>query len=362
MIKTIRIKNFQSHKRTELELDPHLTVITGSSNTGKSSIVRALKWLMLGVPKGTSFVSSGRPDAVITTFVSATMDDGVKVVRLVKNKKQVYKVIKPNGDDTFYENITNDIPEEVRNIFNVDMVNFASQYDPPFLISETPGAINEYFNGVLRLSFMDYLMSTLGKDQRDTNIILKQTQSDIEAYKSTLASYVNLKVVRKLMGKYRKITTQLTNLTEKRNALQSIVDKLVIVEHDLSVSSNLRGKVIPLYESIVSKHHLRVEYETKRLNLSSLISRIKQLFSLTLLRPPLLKSREIREKLLELQRFSSIIREKKDELSRFVLSYESLQLHTRVEKEDLRKERERWKKDFPETCPLCGSRINVAFL
>ena len=46
MIKKISIKNFQSHINTEIELDPEVTIVTGDSNAGKTSVIRAIKWVL----------------------------------------------------------------------------------------------------------------------------------------------------------------------------------------------------------------------------------------------------------------------------------------------------------------------------
>jgi len=57
MIETVEVENFQSHKRTVLELSPGVNVIKGRSHSGKSSIVRAIRWVLLNQPRGTHFVS-----------------------------------------------------------------------------------------------------------------------------------------------------------------------------------------------------------------------------------------------------------------------------------------------------------------
>ena len=45
-IKKIILQNFQSHKYSIVELDEQLNVIVGPSDSGKSAIIRALKWVL----------------------------------------------------------------------------------------------------------------------------------------------------------------------------------------------------------------------------------------------------------------------------------------------------------------------------
>ena len=49
-VRRITLENFQSHKHTEMEFGPELNVIVGPSDSGKSAIIRALKWVMYNEP------------------------------------------------------------------------------------------------------------------------------------------------------------------------------------------------------------------------------------------------------------------------------------------------------------------------
>ena len=73
MIK-VRIQNFQSIEDLTLEIDK-LTVITGSNNTGKSAIVRAIRGVFQNT-RGTSFIRHGKPKSTVTI----TFADGQTVV------------------------------------------------------------------------------------------------------------------------------------------------------------------------------------------------------------------------------------------------------------------------------------------
>jgi len=55
MIKYLQIQNFQSHKDSLLEFDPGVNVIVGSSDSGKTAVIRALRWLVWNRPSGDAF-------------------------------------------------------------------------------------------------------------------------------------------------------------------------------------------------------------------------------------------------------------------------------------------------------------------
>lgn len=79
-IKKIILQNFQSHKYTVIELDEELNVIVGPSDSGKSAIIRALKWVLYNEPAGDFFIREGEREASVTLEFS----DNIKVKRFRK--------------------------------------------------------------------------------------------------------------------------------------------------------------------------------------------------------------------------------------------------------------------------------------
>ena len=73
MIKEIDIVNFQSHKSTHLDLVPGVNVIVGASDSGKSAIIRALRWLIWNRPVGDAFISHWA-DGGFVNIVTDQMD------------------------------------------------------------------------------------------------------------------------------------------------------------------------------------------------------------------------------------------------------------------------------------------------
>lgn len=139
-IRQVGIVNFQSHANTTVEFSPsgHLTVITGNSDSGKTSILRALRWVFFNQPQGTDFIRVGCTIAE----VRVTMDDGWSVARLRTPSKNQYIVAHPGGDEQVYEGFGTNVPAEVQQVLGVSPVdvgdidlklNIAEQLDGPFL-------------------------------------------------------------------------------------------------------------------------------------------------------------------------------------------------------------------------------------
>ena len=57
MIKQLNIHNFQSHEDSSLNFTEGVNVIIGASDSGKSAIIRALKFVVYNSPSGSDMRS-----------------------------------------------------------------------------------------------------------------------------------------------------------------------------------------------------------------------------------------------------------------------------------------------------------------
>ena len=125
----IKIKNFQSIKNLELETTG-FTVINGSSDTGKSSFVRSLKFLTDNKYKP-SFMRHG------TKSLEVQLNDIKRIKSSTKNT-YVYK-------DIEYNKVGTNVPDFLEEIglspFNYedgeDNTLIVPQYKPLFLVNES---------------------------------------------------------------------------------------------------------------------------------------------------------------------------------------------------------------------------------
>src|SRR4030042_795222 len=146
MIHSLHLTNFQSHKDTHLEFHPGVNVIVGTSDSGKSAVIRALRWLVWNRPVGDEFRSSWGGD----TSVDVELNSG-QVTRIRTKVFNGYRL----GADEVFEATKTDVPQEVQQTLNLGDINLQQQLDSPFLLSQSPGAVAEHFNHVAHLDQID---------------------------------------------------------------------------------------------------------------------------------------------------------------------------------------------------------------
>ena len=65
-IKRVTLENFQSHKHSVIDFDEQLNVIVGPSDSGKSAIIRGIKWVLYNEPTGDYFIKEGSTECSVT--------------------------------------------------------------------------------------------------------------------------------------------------------------------------------------------------------------------------------------------------------------------------------------------------------
>ena len=147
-INSIKLKNFQAHRDLQLNFVPGVNAIVGPTNIGKSSVFRAVRWLVEHNP-----ISGLQTFDTDDTRVGIKSDTGV-VTRFKNNKGYGYRI----GGQDFVACGTNQ-PSEVQQVLGLAEINLQGQHDPPFLLTLTPGQMAKELNRIVDLSVIDKTMT-----------------------------------------------------------------------------------------------------------------------------------------------------------------------------------------------------------
>lgn len=156
MLERLRFRDFQRHEDFRVVFDERVTTFVGTSDAGKSSILRALRWAMTNRPSGSAFVRHGAKEAVVTLWL-----DGSKLQR--RKGKGVNEIVL---DGASLEAFGAEFPEPVRLLCNVDDANFQGQHDLPFWLSLTAGQASRELNTVVNLDEIDRVLSAVLQEER----------------------------------------------------------------------------------------------------------------------------------------------------------------------------------------------------
>ena len=167
MLSKLTIKGFQSHRDTTFEFHEGLNAVIGSSDSGKSSVLRAISWLLFNTPRGDGFVSWW--DDVTKTSVEGVFDDTI----ITKTRSKTLNQYQINKGEPL-KALRTDVPDEIKAVLNVSDLNLQKQHDSYFLLQDTPSSVASKFNEIAGLQVMDECVS----QAKSLNRSLKQ-ESDV---------------------------------------------------------------------------------------------------------------------------------------------------------------------------------------
>lgn len=171
-LSSLTLMNFQGYKKCSISFDPGVNAITGPSDSGKTALIRAMRWTITNQPLGDAFRSNWDQKGETYSIIEV---DGLRVGRAKKGTAQNLYTL----DGEPFKAFGAGVPEEVKAFLNIHDVNLQPQITSPFLLSGmSPGEVGRYFNRIAKIEKIDSAISTAnGKIQSDgRSLYLKEAE------------------------------------------------------------------------------------------------------------------------------------------------------------------------------------------
>lgn len=345
MIRRLKIKNIQSHKNTEIQFDKGINLIVGSSNNGKSAILRALYWVKYNRPLGVDSLLSHwaydkKGNQIDSMEVELENDNAVIVRKRTKNENQ-YIV-----NDNVLNVVKTDVLLQVERALKLSDTNIQRQQDSPFLLSLTSGQVAQYFNKTVRLDIIDNVLSHAEKERRKTMQDLKNCDETLKELESRKEKYAVIEELEKLYTKYSNVSErlsrcqnakeQLSQQLDEVNKLNKLVDKL-----------NKVAECKNLVDKYYSQQNALIDIKNRKEVLTNELERFANLKEN--IYPSFEKQKKLVAKInsFDIEKISKEKLELKESLEYYNFCLESIN--------NSKQEVKRLKKLLPDVCPLCGN-------
>lgn len=217
MIQSLKIRNFQSHKRSIINLHAGVNVIFGQSDKGKTAVIRALRWTIYNKPSGDAIRSHWGGD----TEVEIKFADGNELLRKKTNSENSYTLnaekLKAFGQG---------VPQEVTKAVNMDDVNIQQQHDTHFLLSETAGEVATHFNRIAGISVIDRSISKAKSAVAQTKTSIAIHEKDYVEKLDQLKMYENLDGIENVLKNIERKSKERDTLKTKIGITQTSFRRL----------------------------------------------------------------------------------------------------------------------------------------
>ncbi|MDZ5608616.1 AAA family ATPase [Bacillus pseudomycoides] len=225
-ISAIFIEGFQSHTNSYFNLGNGLNVITGPSDSGKTAVIRAIRWIAFNEPQGEAFVN----ESVGQATVAIHLDTGVIISKNRRKGKTSYRIQTDPGDEgSVFEK--SEVPEEVKRLLGITKqtfgdfttaLNFAFQLEAPFLISETPSSGAKVLGKLAGTEAVDLAVKSVSKDTYAARQERLLAEKEIERLAGNLLEYLDVDDKAEQLKTAESLMEYVEETHKKKEALQEI--------------------------------------------------------------------------------------------------------------------------------------------
>ena len=185
----VKLKNFQSISKGELEFTQGINIIVGQSNSGKSAILRAIKGAILNPSGSQKYIKNG------TSGFEVSLDYNGNTIEWSRTSKSPKYTI--NGEEYLKvgsSNLTNFLDksgfvlDENKNLMNVE-----SELELPFPFDKNNSELFKLFEkNIFCISDSTAITKLIKADEDETNTKKENAEYELERYKSKLSAIEEL--------------------------------------------------------------------------------------------------------------------------------------------------------------------------
>jgi exonuclease SbcC len=345
-IKSLHIQNLQSHKDSFLEFSPGVNIIVGQSRNGKSAIFRGLEKLARNRPiiGLESWIHRHDPKNAIAVELATT--DG-HIISWEGPKDQRYVL---DGEE--FRGFGTEVPQPVAEALNLDPINTQFQFDAPYLLFDSPGQVAKTLNKIVHLDAIDKGLGNASALKRTNDRDIQAQETRLEELQALEDSFPDLEAAEEFIAELEDKEKERLDKEDKCSRLQTLQNALAarrIWLKEEQIPAGVEQQVQVLFSSLEKKDRLKYTLDLL-VNLQANLARLRAR------KADLGKVLGQDAWVSELLTKNSLLGMKRKNLTRMkALQGQIAQARTGLLAKTaiIRQEEEKFKKMFPDICPLC---------
>lgn len=270
--KKLVIENFQSHQYTEIDFTDGLNVFVGPSDSGKSAILRALKWVLFNTPRGMDFIRTGAKECRVRLVFA----DGTEIVRIRSRSVNRYVLRTKDGKEQIFEGFGNTVPEEITSVHQIVpveldqkelLLHFGNQLESPFLLFESNQNKAKTIGRISGAHLIDKALKKTSTDRLALSGQIKQLEQEKEKLEEKLKPYENLQ---QLEADFQ-VAEQSFHDVQKKKHLQKCLEKNLESLNEIRKEKEVWEKKVAALEHLPDAEQELLHLDYKKAMLSRLI-------------------------------------------------------------------------------------------
>ena len=272
-IVSLELENFLAHKHSIFEFDKGINILTGKSRAGKSTVIRALRELLLCyLPNPRKAIFYNEEYFRIT----ATLSNGYVITRCVENKKKGksfngYYVYDPNTEQVATYN-TKALPE-IQKLFKFQLMQLTDKksINANFIMQNEGWFFTDNLSGQDRAKAVGYCYGThiadavgkeVNKESKDCNSLIKKNVVSLTIKENEIKSYDYLKELKEKLDKAKILEKQISVLKEQIDKSEKLLIKKENLEFQINSYQEIFQSISSVKDQIEEKlNEIKLESE-----------------------------------------------------------------------------------------------------
>jgi DNA repair exonuclease SbcCD ATPase subunit len=266
-IKQVKLINFQDHKETTVDFTEGVNLIVGSSDAGKSAILRAVNFVFQNDLRGNSFIRVGTTECSVTIVFS----DGVEITRVKSTDVNNYILKDENEELHVFSKVASTVPEQIQKYLGNPPLDdkkrpiaYADQMANLFLVDLNSSDLPRTLSELTGIQHLQTAAETLGKNARSYDRSIKERNDKIKKLNDNLVQYQYVD------KDYESISTIQSELNNLSNTLENINKARNFIKINNEISSEAKK-----INNLSSKYKSLADIKPQIENLSNLLTSIK---------------------------------------------------------------------------------------
>ena len=280
-ITQLELNNFQKHEHLLLDFTKGVNVIVGATDCGKSTVIRAIRWIFYPDQLRGEVV---RKTGSKKTSVKVILDSGTIIERIKTSTVNSYKLT-VKGEEKEYNATGGTLPSDIQDIIKfipveIDqtkiILNIANQIAMPFLLDVSGTFRQKLFNKLTGNDILDQAMQGLNKDILQVGRDEKSVTQQVEELSSSLGNIKkqreiaeNLSILfGKQVNEIKILNDKLATLTELQVSLNKVNNQLFETKKSISLIKSIPEEIIKSIKLNIIKfdNYLTIQKEINKVN------------------------------------------------------------------------------------------------
>jgi DNA repair exonuclease SbcCD ATPase subunit len=266
MIKKLKLKNFQGHEDSEIELGPGINSIVGENDSGKTSIFRAVKLIYSNRPLGSGYIRKNQPENCIVELEN----EKSTIVRERGSSVNTYRI--SDVSEPFTSFGVNP-PKDILDVLNLSSTNIQSQLDTYFLVLDSPGQIAQHIRGIAGLDVVDKLSSWIKEKIHSSTQLLSDKNKELESKvsKLKLLELIDVNKLEACINQYEELVEENKEIESHASLLSKLINELEELER---TRIKLPDNIETVLQEASNQLDKTVSSETAFCNLQTILSNL----------------------------------------------------------------------------------------